>query len=81
MDENITKWWLKIQMSLLLLLSAALWTYKLVLRHLPGKERLVWAVPVILLHYGLPLIFDYDNDPFTIMAVSYFSFRMSTSKV
>jgi hypothetical protein len=74
-------WLQRCQLTTLALLAAALWCYLAVQRARPGLPRLLLALPVLLLQFGVPLLFDAVTEPLSRMGASFLAFRMASAKV
>lgn len=81
MMMNGWSWEIRIRIFISILLGSSLWVRLSVVRCSPGMPRLVAALPVILLLYLAPLLFDPVREIFTVITAAYLSARMPATKV
>jgi hypothetical protein len=74
-------WLQRVQIAVSLLCAAAIWSYLAVRRAQPGRARLLLALPVLVIQFATPMLFDHVTEPLSRMGVSFFAFRMASSKV
>lgn len=74
-------WEYRLRMFIFLLVASCIWVRGFVVRYPPGARRLIAALPAILALYLAPLIFDPQQEMFSLMSAAYLSARMPATKV
>lgn len=66
---------------LMALLAAAVYCWAVASAVKPGIPRLLACLPVLLVMFSAPLLFDHILEPFTTISATFFACRLTSGKV